>query len=267
VSLLPPESVRREYTGRTWSVAWEWPGLATTWRVESAAEDATAEARTLFVKVVRAGHYPTLLDEAERMSWARDHLPVPAVVGHGSDGTVDWMTTVGLDGIDASQHPFLHDPERIVPILARGLAEFHRRAPAASCPFDFRVDAAIDHARRRVHDGVVKPADLHPEHAHLTPADALAELTRHAPASEDLVVCHGDYCVPNVLLDETGTVTGYVDLGELGLADRWWDVAVGAWSTTWNVGNGWEELFYASYGIAPDADRIRFYRLLYDLVS
>ena len=47
------------------------------------------------------------------------------------------------------------------------------------------------------------------------------------PPSEDLVVCHGDYCFPNVLLDDAGAITGFLDLGELAVADRWWDVAVG----------------------------------------
>ena len=79
-------------------------------------------------------------------------------------------------------------------------------------------------------------------------------------------MCHGDYCPPNMLL-EGGRVTGYVDLGELGAADRWWDIAVGAWSVGWNFGDSLEPLFYESYGITPDPDRIRFYRLLYDLVS
>jgi kanamycin kinase len=62
-------------------------------------------------------------------------------------------------------------------------------------------------------------------------------------------------------------VTGYVDLGELGAADRWWDVAVGAWSVGWNFGEEHEPLFYEGYGIEPDPRRIRFYRLLYDLAS
>ena len=44
-------------------------------------------------------------------------------------------------------------------------------------------------------------------------------------------------------------------------------IAVGAWSVTWNIGPGWEDLFYESYGVAPDPDRITFYRLLYDLAS
>jgi kanamycin kinase len=153
------------------------------------------------------------------------------------------------------------------PILARGLADFHARAPVAQCPFDFRAAAAVAHARERVRAGVSTTSDLHPEYAHLTIDAALAELERLRPASEDLVVCHGDYCFPNVLLDDAGAITGFLDLGELAVADRWWDVAVGAWSTTWNVGPGYEELFYDAYGIEPDEDRIAFYRLLYDLAS
>ena len=85
--------------------------------------------------------------------------------------------------------------------------------------------------RRRVAIDDVDPAGFHEQHAHLVPATALAELEATAPAAEDLVVCHGDDCPPNMLL-QAGRVTGYVDLGELGAADRWWDVAVGpgAWA-------------------------------------
>ena len=41
----------------------------------------------------------------------------------------------------------------------------------------------------------------------------------------------------------------------------------GAWSVGWNFGEELEPLFYESYGITPDPARIRFFRLLYDLVS
>ena len=194
--------------------------------------------------------------------------PTPGQEGidAGSDGTVDWMITAALEGLDATLHPFKSDPARLVPILGV-LAAFHAAVPVAACPFDFRVPAALAHVHERVRTGIVKPHDLHPEHAHLSIAAAVAELERLAPDSEDLVVCHGDYCFPNVLLDPHGTVTGYIDVGELAVADRWWDITLGAWSTTWNVGPGWEGLFYESYGVEPDGPRIRFYRLLYDLAS
>lgn len=108
--------------------------------------------------------------------------------------------------------------------------------------------------------------DFHPEFAALTVEAAVEEFAASVPEAEDLVVCHGDYCVPNVLLRGTDVV-GFVDLGELGVADRWWDLAVATWSVTWNFGPGYENQFLESYGALRDEKRIRFYRLLYDLVS
>ena len=121
------------------------------------------------------------------------------------------------------------------PALGRGLRAFHEAVGEEWCPFRFDIERALDHVRRRVATDDIDPAGFHEEHRHLSPAAALAELEATAPADEDLVVCHGDYCPPNVLLRD-GAVTGYVDLGELGAADRWWDVAAGGWSTCWNFG-------------------------------
>jgi hypothetical protein len=53
------------------------------------------------------------------------------------------------------------------------------------------------------------------------------------------VVCHGDACVPNTLLDRTGRWIGHVDLGTLGVGDRWADLAIATLSTEWNYGPGW----------------------------
>jgi kanamycin kinase len=45
---------------------------------------------------------------------------------------------------------------------------------------------------------------------------------------------------------------------------RWADLAVAAWSTEWNYGPGYDGLVYVGYGIAPDAERIAYYRRLWD---
>ncbi len=157
------------------------------------------------------------------------------------------------------------DPRTLVGILADGLRRFHQ-APRGECPFPFGLAEALAQVSQRVRAGKIAPEDMHDEHAHLSPAGALAELQRLRPVSEDLVVCHGDYCLPNVLISG-GVATGFVDLGELGVADRWWDLAVGSWSVTWNLGPGWEDEFLARYGVARDESRIAFYRLLYDVTS
>jgi len=219
-----------------------------------------------FAKVDTAGEFPTLAAEAERMAWAATYLPVPVVVALEQVETTTVLITEALPGRDATDAAWRDDLPGLVRAFGRGLSSFHNAVGAASCPFRFDMDVAFAHVRRRIAAGSIDPSMGHPEHQHLTPTEALAVLEATAPHTEDLVVCHGDYCPPNVVLVD-GAVTGYLDLGELGTADRWWDIAIGGWSTGWNFGVELEQLFYDSYGIEPDPERIAFYRLLYDLVS
>jgi kanamycin kinase len=85
------------------------------------------------------------------------------------------------------------------------------------------------------------------------------------PAVDQLVVCHGDACAPNTLIAADGTWSGHVDLGALGVADRWADLAVATASTMWNFGEGVEDAVLDAYGIERDDERIRFYRALWEL--
>lgn len=82
-------------------------------------------------------------------------------------------------------------------------------------------------------------------------------------SSEDLVFCHGDYCVPNVILD--GSSIGFVDVGRAGIADRWQDLApvTRSLESEMNVQfNGFSDQLLEAYGVVPDLEKIAFYRLL-----
>lgn len=239
-------------------VAWEQePGLV-TWRLTAPG----GEVR--YLKLRGSSVEPGLEDERARMEWAAGSLPVPRVLDHGSQDGTDWLLTAALPGLDATRDPLQADPARLVPLLAAGLRRVHA-LPQERCPFDWTLARALPVARHRAAAGLVRPADLHEDHGPLTAGEALARLEALLPAGEDLVVCHGDYCFPNVVLAD-GAVCGYVDLGGLGVADRWWDLAVATWSVTWNVGPGWEDLFLQSYGVERDARRMALYRLLHDLL-
>ena len=246
--------------------AWEWIAVScyaeqTTWRLERGGEPGR------FLKVGRAGAYPGLPAEAARTRWAgANHLPVPEVIEAGTDGTVNWLITAGITGRPATDAD-LGDVQQVVVALAEGLRRLHDTAPVDACPFDFRLPAAMAHARGRVAAGLVDPAeDFEADQRHLDPEGALGELERLRPDGEDPVVCHGDYCPPNALMTDR-RVTGYVDLGELGVADRWWDLAVATRAVTGNYGPGLESLFLAAYGARPDPRRQAFHRLLYDVAS
>jgi kanamycin kinase len=255
-----PAELRDAYAGWSWRVAYQYGPPMLTYRLTSPTNDVH------YLKLARNGLFPGLEDEAARMRWSIDHLPVPVVVQQATRRDVTWLITRSLPGVNAMDSALRAEPERLVRTLAGGLRRFHE-APIERCPFDFRLDTALDHARRRFDSRRFDvEEDLHPEFAHIAATDAIEQLERTRPLSEDPVVCHGDYCFPNILV-ENDTVTGYVDLGELGVADRWWDLAVATWSVTWNLGPGFEDAFLDAYEIARDDERQTFYRLLYDVVS
>jgi kanamycin kinase len=257
--LSPPPELRAAYADFEWLVAYQYAKHSVVYRLTRAGVPG------LYVKLAEAGHFPSLAGEAERMRWAQPHLPVPTVVRQGTEDAIEWLVTTALPGRDATHPELAQDPGALARILARGLRRFHDGAPVQGCPFDFRLGPAIRHVRARLESGLIDSRrDFHEEFAHLTPTGAVELLEATRPVSEDLVVCHGDFCLPNILIEE-GQATGFVDLGELGVADRWWDLAVASWSLTWNLGPGMEETFLAEYGASRDSDRVNFYRLLYDL--
>lgn len=79
-----------------------------------------------------------------------------------------------------------------------------------------------------------------------------------------LVVCHGDACAPNTLIDDDGRPSAHVDLGDLGIADRWADLAVATLSLSWNYDGSFEGALLDAYGVERDATRIEFYRDLWN---
>jgi kanamycin kinase len=155
------------------------------------------------------------------------------------------------------------DPEAAAAGIGRGLRRLHDALPVDRCPFDWSVDRRLRLADERIATGA-GPAGWFPEHRHLTVAEARDRIGRPPPIDQ-LVVCHGDACVPNTMLYDDGSFAAHVDLGSLGLADRWADLATAAWSTEWNYGRGYDGVVYDGYGIEPDPDRIAYYRLLWDM--
>jgi kanamycin kinase len=250
--------LRERFSAWRWELAYQGE-RAVTYRLSSRAE-------VRFLKVAPTGLRPSMLEESQRLEWAGPILPVPRVIEAESDGAVEWLMTEGLSGDDATVAVDRLGKEAVVKALARGLRSFHE-VPAADCPFQFGLDAALTLAETRSREGSIVPSrDFHPEHAHLSAADAIRVLERTRPATEREVICHGDYCPPNVLI-EGEEVVAFLDLGELGTADPWWDLAVGTWSVGWNFGTELERMFLAEYGVDDDPPRRAFYRLLYDVVS
>ena len=148
--------------------------------------------------------------------------------------------------------------------IGEGLRSFHGSLPVEDCPFSWSAEERVADARRRGAMGLLSPDHWHPDHSGIAVDQALGLLASPPPVDE-LVVCHGDACAPNTILSDAGQWSGHVDLGAMGTADRWADLAIATWSAGWNYGPGWEGQLLAAYGVSDDPARTRYYRLLWVL--
>lgn len=180
--------------------------------------------------------------EAARLGWAAPYTPVPRVLDAGRDGDGAWLMTAAVPGRSAVDPAWVARPDVAARAIGAGLRALHDALPVDDCPFTWSAAERI---------------------ARLDPA--VRDRVAGTPPTDRLVVCHGDACVPNTLLDDDGRWTAHVDLGSLGVADRWADLAVASASLGWNYGDGHEDAFFEAYGVEPDAERIAYYRLLWDL--
>ncbi|UNK71223.1 aminoglycoside 3'-phosphotransferase [Microbacterium sp. H1-D42] len=185
-----------------------------------------------------------LRDEAERMRWARQWIRVPIVLEQGSDAEHEWLVTAALDGESAVAPQWETRPELAVRAVGEGLRALHDALPTEECPWEWSVATRIENAERR---GIRVP-----------------DRFRDTPPIDRLVVSHADACCPNTLLDADGRWFAHVDLGLMGTADRWADLAVASMSTEWNYGPGWEDTLIEAYGLEPDRERLAYYRDLWN---
>jgi kanamycin kinase len=266
--VLVPDVVR-ELAGDSRIVpAWtnELGGL--TFRIEPAdgqlSDDDGARAepgqRAFFVKWAPRSERATiervdLADEARRMQWAAQYTPVPHVLEVGADADSEWLATEAIEARSAVDPRWLAEPETAARAIGAGLRALHDALPVDQCPWTWSIADRIAVAETRVAQG----------HAADGWSDEARDRLLDAPDHDRLVVCHGDACAPNTLLADDGSWAGHVDLGSLGIADRWADLSIATYSMGWNYGPGYDHLVYEAYGIEEDPDRVAYYRLLWDL--
>ena len=222
-----------------------------------------------FAKVVSRADAGMLGAERDRIEWlSSTGLPGPAVLDWCTTEYGACLITSAVDGIPADRL----DPARLAqawPSITDTLRRLHS-IPTGTCPYSRTLEKMMALARATVAENRVHPEFLPLHLVDTSPAvilDSLErDLPRHAEREEaDAVVCHGDFCLPNVLIGpDTSLVTGLIDLGRLGRADPYADIAL----LLANAREIWpdedtarraDDDFASWYGIALDPARLDFY--------
>jgi aminoglycoside 3'-phosphotransferase II len=214
----------------------------------------------LIAKLSAAPYAAHLLAEADRLKWAKGvGIRAPQVMHLTETDGYFWLVMECLPGENAA---ISRDPPSVkIYELAKALKAVHMLNPNV-CPFDETLTVKLARAAQRVKSNDIDEDDFGNENLGKTAAELFGELKQSRPVAEDIVVVHGDACLPNIMLNG-GRFSGFVDCGRLGRSDRYQDLALACRSVSTNLGPEWVEPFIRSYGITSfDDGRARFYRLL-----
>jgi aminoglycoside phosphotransferase len=222
-------------------------------------------SEAVYSKTSPISHGHPLHDEKMRYEWLHNRVSVPTVLSYEVAEGVERLYLSEVAGYPSFDARFASKRSAVVRLLAKGLRELHA-LPSDGCPFDMRLDTKIAMARENVANGRVDLDDLQPEHQGSSVEVLLEHVIKLRPHTEDLVVTHGDYCLPNVIVaEDCSRINGFIDIGYCGVADRYQDLALAWRSIRFNFGEEYLPLFYDEYGVLPDADKIAYYNLLDEL--
>lgn len=203
--------------------------------------------------------------EMVRLQWLGRHVLAPRVRGFVSSEDDAWLLMSAVPGLTAYQL-LDAEPDRrteIVTTIAEHLRALHA-LPVEECPFNSSHPLRLAQARRRIEAGDVDESDFDDEHEGWTAEQVWAKVMAMLPIETDAVVTHGDYSLDNILLEHS-KVTGLIDVGRAGVADRYQDIAI-LWNCLGEFGEELQAHMITAYGITkPDMRKLEFHLTLDEL--
>lgn len=223
-----------------------------------------------YAKLAQGRRTADLAGERDRLEWLSGKgIACPELSGWRESEYGACLTMSAISGVPAVT---LSGPDLLKawPSMAESLAAFHA-LPVADCPFGKNLSDMFAQAANVVARSAVNPDFLPEEDKDVPARDLLARVEadlslRLAQEATDRVVCHGDPCMPNFMVDPaTLRCTGLIDLGRLGTADRYADLtlmlanAQENWENEEEARNAFDILFSTMQIEAPDRERLDFY--------
>ena len=145
----------------------------------------------------------------------------------------DWLLTRRVAGEDCTHAQYLDDPRRLTVLIAERLRMLHE-TDCRDCPVQDRMGAYRALAEENYQTGNYDKSAFPDSFGYRSAEEAHAVLQAGGHLLRNEVLLHGDYCLPNVMLNDW-QFSGLIDLGNGGVGDRHIDLFWGVWSLGFNL--------------------------------
>lgn len=214
-------------------------------------------------------------EEVSMMRWLSGKASVPRVIEHIAENGMSYLLMSRIKGRMACDEYYLERPEKMVKLLAVALRSLWS-VDISDCPVSQNLDRELKEAEFNVRNGLVDVNAVQPETfgegGFKDPEELLEWLKENKPPIEP-VLSHGDFCLPNIFFDGDN-VSGYIDIGNSGVGDKWRDVSLCYRSLKNNMNGGYGGKVYDNFDpdilfdelkIEPNHERLRYWLLLDEL--
>ncbi|MBO7197080.1 MAG: aminoglycoside 3'-phosphotransferase [Clostridia bacterium] len=167
----------------------------------------------------------------------------------------DLLLTRAVAGEDCTEAKYLDEPGRLCDLLAERLRALHE-TEASDCPI-MRIEEYLARAKANYFSDNYNKEHFPDSFGYRSGEEAYKVLCEGRSLLKNEVLLHGDYCLPNIMLDGW-KFSGFIDLDHAGLGDRHIDLFWGRWSMGFNLmihgkmtegeAKRYEERFLDAYG-------------------
>ncbi|MBQ5782103.1 MAG: phosphotransferase [Oscillospiraceae bacterium] len=209
------------------------------------------------------------------MQWLQDRLPVPKIICYCTEQGKSYTLMTRIKGIMTCDEKFMEQQDRTVSVLADGLKMLWN-TDITQCPrvisFEDELKTAIANARQGIVDETAVDFGMLNRFG-ISDIDGLIKWLKNNIPPCDPVLSHGDYCMPNVIV-KNDTISGFIDLGDTAVADRYRDISMCYISLKNNYGGVFggkvytdfnPDILFEKLGVEPNMDKLNWYILLNEL--
>ncbi|MBR5136621.1 MAG: aminoglycoside 3'-phosphotransferase [Clostridia bacterium] len=180
---------------------------------------------------LKRSHKGWLANEANLGQYFHSKNLAPEIVDYIS-GDVDWMLSRKAVGKDCTAEEYLANPEKLCDTYGETLRMLHELS-FDGCPVPNRTETYLATVENNYKTGQFGPMEYADAKA-MAPDEAWAVVEANRQYFKQDVLLHGDYCLPNVLL-QNGKFSSFIDLGNGGVGDRHIDLFWGIWTLWFNL--------------------------------
>lgn len=221
----------------------------------------TKDDKTFFLKIASLG---LLTSEYEKLKWLENRLSVPKIVLYDKNDTIEYLITESINGEMVCSDKYIINPILGLKVIAEAFNEISK-VDISDCPFDVSINYKLNLVEKNIEDKLINISQISKKT--LDRFGNLENILKYLKENKfdgNNCFSHGDTSLPNIFANND-KFSGLIDVGECGIADKWFDLAICEKSIRRNYGEEYISKFYELLNIVPDRRKIDYYLLIMEL--